>query len=125
MCVSGICTTSAAVAVSSCPFGDDLILDRINFATSASLPQVQMTCEDAWNFGATYDNNFCSDSNFKSVCCNYCKRYDTVTCTDILSCSGYSSFCNTGATLTTNGISYNINVACARTCKACDSEYSL
>ena len=74
MCIQGVCTQSASVVVSSCPFGDDLILNYVNFFTSNGLPSVQMTCEVAWNFGMASNNNFCSDSSFKSACCNYCKR---------------------------------------------------
>jgi len=95
MCVSGVCSANAEIAESTCPFGDDLILDKINFATSFNLPEIQMTCENAWNLGAISNMNFCSDSNFKSICCNFCKKFDTVTCTDITSsCSGYSTYCH-------------------------------
>lgn len=75
MCIQGVCTASALVPTSTCPFGDDIIMDKVNFATTINLPEVQMSCEAASEYLKTNVNQFaCLDSNFKSNCCNFCKR---------------------------------------------------
>ncbi len=58
----------------TCPFGDDIVVNKVTIFTEDALPSIQMTCEAADNYGlTTLNQSFCDDANFASNCCQYCK----------------------------------------------------
>ena len=74
MCIEGVCTTNPVVPQSTCPFGDDIVVSKVTIYTLNDLPSTQMTCEAAFDYGvASLQQVFCSDTNFKSNCCQFCK----------------------------------------------------
>lgn len=73
-CSQGTCQASADAPITTCPFGDDVVVSQITMYTANPLPSIQMTCEAADNYGQTTLNQFfCDDTNFKAACCQYCK----------------------------------------------------
>lgn len=75
MCLSGVCTASSKAPTLTCPFGNDIVVNKQ--VIFAQLPTTQMSCDDVFDFIATSLNQFplsyCSDTNFKSVCCSTCQ----------------------------------------------------
>lgn len=71
-----MCTASASVPVSTCPFEDDVVVSQQT--VFYSLPTPQMTCEAAFAYVLeTNKENACdSQANFQTACCNYCKSKD-------------------------------------------------
>lgn len=69
-----MCQASADAPISTCPFGDDVVLSKLTVYTENDLPLIQMTCEAADNYGQTALNQFfCADTTFASSCCQHCK----------------------------------------------------
>lgn len=75
MCVQGVCTSSSKAPISSCPFGNDVVINHLTIY--ASLPKPQMSCEDTFEFISTTLNQFpvtyCTYPQFKAACCSTCK----------------------------------------------------
>ena len=146
-CIQGICSPSSYAPVSSCPFGDDVVVNGAAIYTQ--LPKTQMSCAEVFSFITNSLKqsplDYCASTDFRSTCCSYCKRkdyslccfcfccccwlvpicflkkgYEKLTCFDqSLSCAINFQYCNTGASL--NGI--NINTVCPKTCGKCSGKY--
>lgn len=120
MCSAGECTTSTNAPVSTCPFGDDVVVNQQVIFNP--LPATQLSCPAVFDF---IINNlgqspltYCADERFKNTCCKTCARYESLTCVDLITnCAQFASACNTGAAI--NG--QNINTVCPKTCNVCSN----
>ena len=77
-CIQGVCSPSTYAPVSTCPFGDDVIVNNQSSVNGifAPLPKPQMSCEEIFAFIFSLKQDpltFCSIQSFKSNCCSYCK----------------------------------------------------
>lgn len=74
--MQGKCKTSPQIPESSCPFGDDVVVNN-HLVMYSNLPKAQMTCEEAFNFISVSFNQFpvsyCADARFKAACCSTCQ----------------------------------------------------
>jgi hypothetical protein len=84
-CIQGVCTPTSYAPVSSCPFGDDEIVNSelqqvLSFLSLPNLPSSIMSCEAALSYYASSGfsiTGLCSDSRsssyFSTTCCSTCK----------------------------------------------------
>lgn len=74
--MQGECKVSPQIAESSCPFGDDVLVNN-HLVMYSNLPKTQMTCEEVFSFISVSLNQFpvsyCADSRFKAACCSTCQ----------------------------------------------------
>ena len=72
-CLQRQCIENVQAPVGECLFGDDLVTQE---AIGMKLPSSQMECKDVLNH-ITQNNQaataYCSNSNFRSICCETCK----------------------------------------------------
>ena len=73
--MQGVCVDSSLVSQSSCPFGDDVVVNHVTMY--ANLPRPQMSCQDTFDYISTTLNQlpltYCNDERFKSACCSSCQ----------------------------------------------------
>ena len=75
MCLSGVCTANTKAPVTTCPFGDDVVVNQQTIY--AQLPSTQLSCEETFTYISGSLNQFplsyCADDRFKAVCCRTCQ----------------------------------------------------
>ncbi len=75
MCIQGVCTANSNAPVTSCPFGDDIVVNQQ--VISGELPSTQMSCSAVFNYISNtigeFPLSYCSDPNFNFTCCSTCK----------------------------------------------------
>lgn len=74
ICSNGVCINSTLAPTSSCPFGDDVIVNST--LVDDALPSIQLSCNDfilyLLSVGKT-PFSYCSNTTFRAACCNTCK----------------------------------------------------
>ena len=76
MCLKGVCTASDLVPKRSCPFGDEIIVNKQ--VLGETLPRTQMNCQDVFDYISTglkkFPVTYCSNhQNFQAACCKFCE----------------------------------------------------
>ncbi|CAF0774887.1 unnamed protein product [Brachionus calyciflorus] len=117
ICLQKSCTENTQAMVGECLFGDDVVTQE---SIGMKLPLTQMECKDVLyhiNQIGQAPTAYCSNSNFRQICCETCQKYDILSCADrYFDCPRYKDVCDSG---TINGLP--VTILCPRTCGKCDS----
>ncbi len=73
LCTQSSCVENGKAPLGDCLFGDDLINED---SIGMRLPSQQMTCKDVLQYISSINQTvtaYCSNSNFRQLCCQTCK----------------------------------------------------
>ena len=118
VCMMGVCSQSNLAPVDSCPFGDAHIYPKLVDFNSKLANRI--SCADAFAIISANKGSievYCSQNNFKTYCCQSCKKYNALTCVDTYpTCSAYNlNYCAEGVW----GDGRLFREVCPRTCQSC------
>ncbi|RNA04637.1 cadherin-related tumor suppressor [Brachionus plicatilis] len=115
VCLQKSCIKNAKGLVGECLFGDDLVTQE---SIGMNLPSPQMQCKQVLDHIEKIGQAttaYCKNSNFRTICCETCKKYEMVSCADrYFDCPRYKDAC---ASAKVNGLS--VKILCPRTCGKC------